>query len=158
MAFSLLLPTPEATDAFGLALAETLPAEPMVVHLHGELGAGKSSLARALLRGLRVTGAIRSPTYTLVEPYETASGVVLHLDLYRLGSAEELEFLALDEYQDRSRLWLIEWPERGIGLLPAADLVFRLSQEGRGRQLAVTGASPAGLAWVGMARERAGLA
>lgn len=155
--FSLLLPDPEATDTFGRALADTLPEQPMTVHLRGELGAGKSSLARALLRGLGVTGAIRSPTYTLVEPYETAAGTVLHLDLYRLGSADELEFLALDEYQGRARLWLIEWPERGSAALPAADLELRLAAEAAGRRLWADFANPDAHAWVNSAVSVAGL-
>lgn len=157
MQCSLLLANSEATDAFGLALAKSLPAMPMVVYLHGDLGAGKSSLARALLRGLGVSGAIRSPTYTLVEPYETASGTVLHLDLYRLGSVDELEFLALDEYQGRTRLWLIEWPERGASRLPAADLDLRLTVNGEGRRLEADSADPKAQAWVQAAGEVAGL-
>lgn len=157
MQFSLLLADPEATDAFGRALAETLPVMPMVVHLHGDLGAGKSSLARALLRGLGVVGPIRSPTYTLIEPYETASGVVLHLDLYRLGSAEELEFLALDEYAGHTRLWLVEWPERGTGVLPPADVNLHLSPEGVGRRLEADCGKPETLAWVRAAMANARL-
>jgi tRNA threonylcarbamoyl adenosine modification protein YjeE len=156
MQFSRLLANPEATDAFGVALAESLPAKPMVVHLHGELGAGKSSLARALLRGLGVIGAVRSPTYTLVEPYETDSGVVLHLDLYRLGSADELEFLALDEYLGRTRLWLIEWPERGSGALPAADLKLHLTPEDEGRRLEADCGNPSAEDWVRAAGKIAG--
>lgn len=132
---SLHLADAGATEALGRRLAQTLPLQPMVVHLQGELGAGKSSLARALLRGLGVSGAIPSPTYTLLEPYATPAGDALHLDLYRLGSAEELEFLALDEHVGRARLWLIEWPERGAGLLPPPDLRLSLEIEGTGRQL-----------------------
>lgn len=158
MRVSLVLADPEATEAFGRALAESLPAAPMVAYLHGELGAGKSSLARALLRGLGVTGAIRSPTYTLVEPYETDSGVVLHLDLYRLGSAEEMEFLALDEYLGHTRLWLIEWPERGTGVLPPADVNLHLSPEGLGRRLEAYCGNTEALAWVRAAMAGASLA
>ncbi len=155
--FSLLLPDPEATEAFGRALAKTLPEQPIVVHLRGDLGAGKSSLARAVLRGLGVSGAVRSPTYTLVEPYETAFGAVLHLDLYRLGSAVELEFLALDEYLERTRLWLIEWPERGAGALPDADLDIELTLQGTGRRLRSAYATPQATQWLERARDVAGL-
>ena len=105
------LPDPAATDALGAQLAQTLP-ERAVIHLQGDLGAGKSSLARALLRSLGVTGTIRSPTYTLVEQYPLAQGgLAVHLDLYRIGNPGELEFLGLDGGE--ARLWLVEWPERG---------------------------------------------
>jgi len=129
------LPDPEATERFGRALAASLPPQPLVLHLLGDLGAGKSSLARALLRGLGVRGAVRSPTYTLVEPYETQAGLVLHLDLYRLAGADELGFLGLDDYLDRARLWLIEWPERGAAALPPPDLRLHLAIEADGRRL-----------------------
>jgi tRNA threonylcarbamoyladenosine biosynthesis protein TsaE len=148
---SLFLADAEATEALGGHLARTLPPQPMVVHLQGELGAGKSSLARALLRGLGVSGAIPSPTYTLLEPYATSAGDALHLDLYRLGSPEELEFLALDEHIGRARLWLIEWPERGAGLLPLADLRVNLEIEGSGRRLRAEPLSAAGAEWLAAA-------
>ena len=107
----------DATAALGARLAQALP-ERGVVHLHGDLGAGKSTLARAVLRALGVTGTIRSPTYTLVEQYPLAGGGTgLHLDLYRIGDPGELEFLGLDGSD--IRLWLVEWPERGQGALPA---------------------------------------
>ena len=110
------LPDTEATDALGRALAATQPPQ-AVVYLHGDLGAGKSTLARAWLRALGVEGPIRSPTYTLVERYPIPGGEALHLDLYRIGGAGELEFLGLDEAG--AALWLVEWPERGAGALPA---------------------------------------
>src|SRR3546814_2111865 len=95
-----------------------------------DLGAGKSTLARAWLRALGVEGPIRSPTYTLVERYPVPGGEALHLDLYRIGGAGELEFLGLDDAD--VALWLVEWPERGTGGLPAADLRVALSVEGAG--------------------------
>ena len=135
-----------ATDALGAALARTLPT-PAVVHLHGDLGAGKSTLARALLRELGVTGAIRSPTYTLVERYPLAAGgEAWHLDLYRIADAGELEYLGLDE--DRVVLWLVEWPERGSGGLPPADLVVGMAVNHNGRRAQLTAGSPAGQAWL----------
>ena len=105
-----------------------------VVHLRGDLGAGKSTLARALLRALGVRGAIRSPTYTLVERYPLDDGGdALHLDLYRIGDPGELEFLGLDAGE--GALWLVEWPERGGAGLPPADLDVALALEGDGRSL-----------------------
>ena len=136
----------DATEALGGRLARSLPAR-AVVYLHGDLGAGKSTLARALLRALGVTGAIRSPTYTLVEPYALAAGgQALHLDLYRIGNPGELEFLGLDPAE--ARLWLVEWPERGQGVLPAADLEIALAVEGGGRSCRLISKSPTGEAWL----------
>ena len=141
----LLLPDEPATIALATELALHLPAR-AVVWLHGDLGAGKSTLARAMLRALGVPGAIRSPTYTLVERYPIAGGDALHLDLYRIGDAGELEFLGLDA--DEGRLWLVEWPERGAGALPPADLHVRLAVEGAGRSAAFDADSDVGRAWL----------
>lgn len=141
----LFLPDTDATEALGQALARTRPAV-AVVHLRGDLGAGKSTLARALLRALGVAGAIRSPTYTLVERYPVEGGEAWHLDLYRIGDAGELEFLGLDE--GAAVLWLVEWPERGGAALPRADLQVDLSVEGGGRAVRLTATSPQGQQWL----------
>lgn len=142
----LFLPDTDATEALGQALAHTRPAV-AVVHLRGDLGAGKSTVARALLRALGVAGAIRSPTYTLVERYAVEGGEAWHLDLYRIGDAGELEFLGLDE--GAAVLWLVEWPERGGAALPPADLQVDLSVEGNGRAARLVAASPQGQQWLG---------
>ena len=141
------LQTPEATEALARVLAETLQAS-AVVYLHGDLGAGKSTLARALLRGLGVAGTIRSPTYTLVEPYSLANdGLALHLDLYRIADPGELEYLGLDPAD--VRLWLVEWPERGAGgVLPAADVDIHLRVAGQGRDCLLVAKTPIGQAWL----------
>jgi tRNA threonylcarbamoyladenosine biosynthesis protein TsaE len=144
---ALPLPDADATAALGARLASTRPAR-AVVHLQGDLGAGKSTLARALLRALGVTGTIRSPTYTLVERYPVAGGEAAHLDLYRLGDAGELDFLGLDELQDAAGLWLVEWPERGGAALPAADLVIALRVDGAGRVAALEAPTEVGRAWL----------
>ena len=136
----------DATEALGARLAQTLPAR-AVAYLHGDLGAGKSTLARALLRALGVTGTIRSPTYTLVEQYPLpAGGIALHLDLYRIGDPGELEFLGLDPAE--TRLWLVEWPERGQGGLPVADLDVVLAVEGEGRRCQLQARTAIGEAWL----------
>jgi tRNA threonylcarbamoyladenosine biosynthesis protein TsaE len=104
-------------------------------------------LARALLRALGVRGAIRSPTYTLVERYPLADGgEAWHLDLYRIGHPGELEFLGLDG--EEATLWLVEWPERGAGALPPADLTIRLRLDGAGRRVELEAREGAGQAWL----------
>lgn len=142
----LFLADTPATEILGRALATTRPAS-AVVHLHGDLGAGKSTLARAMLRALGVTGAIRSPTYTLVERYPLADGgEALHLDLYRIADTGELEFLGLAGAE--AALWLVEWPERGGSGLPKADLRVDLALEGDGRGADLTADTATGGRWL----------
>lgn len=141
----LFLADADATDALGAALARSLPPR-AVLHMHGDLGAGKSTLARALLRALGVTGPVRSPTYTLVERYPLADGEALHLDLYRIGDPGELEFLGLDPGD--GRLWLIEWPERSGPALPAADVRLFLEIAGHGRSARLQAVSACGRRWL----------
>ncbi|MFZ7096144.1 tRNA (adenosine(37)-N6)-threonylcarbamoyltransferase complex ATPase subunit type 1 TsaE [Luteimonas dalianensis] len=142
----LLLADEDATVRLARLLAASQP-DPAVVYLGGNLGAGKSTLARAWLRSLGVEGTIRSPTYTLVERYRLGDSEALHLDLYRIGSGAELEFLGLDEAP--ARLWLVEWPERGAGGLPAADLEVGLAISGSGREAVLRAGSEAGRGWLG---------
>jgi len=140
----IVLPDANATDRLGAWLAQTRPPR-AIVYLRGDLGAGKSTLARALLRALGVTGAIRSPTYTLVERYPVGDGDAVHLDLYRIGDPGELEFLGLDAGE--GTLWLVEWPERGASSLPPADLDVVLALDGQGRVADLIAGSPVGEAW-----------
>jgi tRNA threonylcarbamoyladenosine biosynthesis protein TsaE len=144
------LAQPADTDRLGAALASAFSADQsVVVHLEGELGAGKTSLARALLRGLGVSGPIRSPTYTLLERYPLASGgEAAHLDLYRIIEPDELEYLALDELSASARLWLVEWPQRGGERLPAADLRIGLALAGDGRRAELVALTDAGERWL----------
>ncbi|WP_036515796.1 tRNA (adenosine(37)-N6)-threonylcarbamoyltransferase complex ATPase subunit type 1 TsaE [Nevskia soli] len=125
-----------ATEAMGARLARALiGCAGLVVFLHGDLGAGKTTLVRGWLRELGASGAIRSPTYTLVEPYELAGRSLLHLDLYRLSDAAELEQLGVYDTPPESSVWLVEWPERGAGQLPTADLKIFLQAAGTGREI-----------------------
>ncbi len=143
---SLWLEDATATQRLGAVLAATRPTR-AVVHLEGDLGAGKSTLARAVLRSLGVTGAIRSPTYTLVERYPLPDGGdALHLDLYRIADAGELEFLGIDPGE--GALWLVEWPERGAAALPPADLRIGLALEADGRRANLQSGSPEGQRWL----------
>lgn len=107
--------------------------------LEGELGAGKSTFARGLIRALGHEGAVPSPTYTLVEPYELPAGTIYHVDLYRISDAEELRYLGFNELADGLRL--IEWPDRSPGLTEAADLRIRLAYDGEGRRATLEGLS-----------------
>lgn len=141
-----LLPDAAATDALGQALARTRPPQ-CCVHLQGDLGAGKSTLARALLRELGVTGPIRSPTYTLLERYPLPDGgEAWHLDLYRIAAADELDFLGLDDAA--ATLWLVEWPQQGGRAVPPADLLIALSMLGEGRSAELLPLSGAGQEWL----------
>jgi len=120
--------------AKGLCSELNLPA---VVHLSGELGAGKTTFARALLAELGVAGPVKSPTYTLVESHPTEQGVANHFDLYRLEHPEELEYLGFTDLVADAALTLIEWPERAALLLPEPDYTVLLSYAGELRQVSV---------------------
>ena len=146
------------TEALGAALARSIPwtaPQALIVFLQGELGVGKTTLVRGLLRGLGVHGTVRSPTYTLLECYETPAGRVLHLDLYRLAGGAELASLGLRDELDPGVLLLIEWPERAAAALPPADLGIKLSLAAVGRSARLEGPSPAGAAWLAAATRAA---
>lgn len=134
MKLSISLPDPASTDALAAKLVAALPACPKawMILLQGELGAGKSTLVRAMFRSMGHAGAVPSPTYTLVEPYSFADFTAYHIDLYRISDAEELEYLGWTDLEDGFRL--IEWPERVPGLGALADLSISLSYVGSGRQ------------------------
>lgn len=136
---------------FAARLARAVPAAaaPLVLHLHGDLGAGKTTLARGMLRELGETGPVRSPTYALVTEYTPPAGRVLHLDLYRLAGAGELLALGLGDYLPGSRLWLIEWPDNAGGAgLPAADASVWIEVEDTGRRLRLEPHTSLGQHWV----------
>ena len=129
-----MLADADATAALGQAWAAALD-DGLVVHLHGELGAGKTTFARALLVALGVRERVKSPTYSLVERYDAGTRAAWHLDLYRIADPQELHWLGLDGLGDETALVLIEWPERGAGSLPAADLALHLAYAGEGRSV-----------------------
>lgn len=143
----LALPDADATDAFGRRLATAFSGG-LVIYLHGALGAGKTALARALLGQLGAGERIKSPTYSLVEPYTLADGrPAWHLDLYRIADPGELEWLGLDALCEPEAVVLVEWPERGAGALPAPDLDLVLGHAARGRRISLQANSARGR-WV----------
>lgn len=137
-----------ATDELGAALAAVLEPvarrAPVLVTITGPLGAGKTTLVRAIIRALGFEGVVVSPTYTLHEPYEVAGLEIHHLDLYRLQDAEELEFIGARDIVDRAGLCLVEWPERGTGVLPDPDIEVRIDPAGDHRRVVVAARSNQG--------------
>ena len=136
----------EAMLALGARLA-ALTEGRGTLYLHGDLGAGKTTLSRGIIRGLGHVGAVKSPTFTLVEPYEIGPCKVFHFDLYRLADPEELEFMGIRDYFEDDALCLIEWPERGAGVLPKADLDITISPHGVGRTLQLQAHGARAEAW-----------
>lgn len=137
-AVALALPDVEATRALGARLAPLLAAGGLVA-LRGELGAGKTSLVRAVLEAMGNQGSVRSPTYALAEPYRIAGLEAWHLDLYRIADPGELELLGLRDWLRPGVLVLVEWPERAAGWLPPADLEVLLEHDGEGRRARLSG-------------------
>lgn len=138
------LPDAAATDALGGQLCKVLPPDVAgwTLLLEGELGAGKSTLARALIRAMGHDGPVPSPTYTLVEPYQLPQATVYHIDLYRISGEEELRYLGWTELEDGFRM--VEWPERAPGLTQRADLRIQLSYADAGRDAEITALSARG--------------
>jgi tRNA threonylcarbamoyladenosine biosynthesis protein TsaE len=143
---SLALPDEPATVALALRFAPYV-ADGGVLYLRGELGAGKTTFARALLRALGVGERVKSPTYSLLERYLVNGRDAFHLDLYRIADAGELEWLGLDELEGAHAIVLVEWPERGRGALPAADFEVVLEHDGGSRRGRLLPVSARGRAW-----------
>jgi tRNA threonylcarbamoyladenosine biosynthesis protein TsaE len=137
------LPDLAASQALGKALAECLQPG-LVIYLQGDLGAGKTTLARALLHALGHEGAVKSPTYTLVEVYVVSRLYLYHFDFYRFMSPEEFLDAGLDEYFREDSICLVEWPDKALGYVPPADLILSLREAGAGRRCACAARSEKG--------------
>ncbi len=136
-----------ANESETVAAGEKLGAQLQcggVVYLGGTLGAGKTTFCRGVLKAFGHSGAVKSPTYTLVEPYERGQNRLYHFDLYRLGDPEELEFMGVRDYFSEQSIALVEWPSKGEGYIPKADLVVNLIVSGEGRKLTVESFSERG--------------
>jgi len=136
----------EAMTSFGARIAQVTQGVG-IIFLDGDLGAGKTTLSRGLIRGLGHVGAVKSPTFTLVEPYELGAVRVFHFDLYRLVDPEELEYLGIRDYLEGDALCLIEWPERGAGFLPKPDLTITIRPHAQGRTLTLSPTGSRGETW-----------
>ena len=126
----------EATEALGASLATQFRRG--LVFLRGPLGAGKTTLVRGWLRALGYIGPVKSPTFTLVEPYEIESVQILHFDLFRIANPSEIEYIGMLEHLETSQLQFVEWPERGGSHLPDPDLHVQLEYDGAYRQAMIS--------------------
>lgn len=132
VALSVDLADAAATEKLGAELAQFIEPD-WIIYLYGELGAGKTTLVRGLLRQLGYQGNVKSPTYTLLEPYHFTDFSVFHFDLYRIADPDELEFIGLRDLLNQNHILLIEWPQQGEGVLPAADISLTLNYNNNGR-------------------------
>ena len=131
---------------FGAQLAGAIGKidSPLLILLNGDLGAGKTTISRGILQGLGHQGAVKSPTYTLVEPYQLAIGKIYHFDLYRLTDPEELEHIGFSDYLSEAKLCIIEWPENGGSYIPLPDLSIGIQLNGSGRQVTLDSSTESG--------------
>ena len=143
---TLYLADEQAMSDFGARIARITQGHGLIF-LEGNLGMGKTTLSRGIIRGLGHVGAVKSPTFTLVEPYEIGDVRAFHFDLYRLVDPEELEFLGIRDYFEDNALCLIEWPDKGAGFLPKPDLTITISPQDSGRSLKILSQGSRGEAW-----------
>lgn len=143
---TLYLADEQAMSDFGARIARVTQGHGLIF-LEGNLGMGKTTLSRGIIRGLGHVGAVKSPTFTLVEPYEIGDIRAFHFDLYRLVDPEELEFLGIRDYFEDDAMCLIEWPDKGAGFLPKPDLTITISPQDSGRSLKILSQSSRGEAW-----------
>lgn len=135
------------TEAIGACLATNRPAS-AIVYLEGDLGAGKTTLVRGFVHASGHQGVVKSPTYTLVEPYDEVAGTIYHFDLYRLNDPRELDDIGARDLFGAQAICLIEWPSRGGNALPQADLILRLQIQGDARQIELQAGSQLGENWL----------
>jgi tRNA threonylcarbamoyladenosine biosynthesis protein TsaE len=135
---NLTIPTAEDMEQLGRRLAAAATAGRLLCLLSGELGCGKTTLFRGYLRGRGYTGVVKSPTYTIVEPYGLAAGTVYHFDLYRINDGNELEHMGLRDYFERDACIFVEWPERGFPPSVLADIGITMTYTASGREVLLT--------------------
>ena len=143
---TLYLADEQAMSDFGARIARITEGHGLIF-LEGNLGMGKTTLSRGIIRGLGHVGAVKSPTFTLVEPYEIGDIRAFHFDLYRLVDPEELEYLGIRDYFEDDALCLIEWPDKGAGFLPKPDLTITISPQDSGRSLKISPQGSRGESW-----------
>ncbi|MGX9862742.1 MULTISPECIES: tRNA (adenosine(37)-N6)-threonylcarbamoyltransferase complex ATPase subunit type 1 TsaE [Pseudomonas fluorescens group] len=143
---TLYLADEQAMSDFGARIARVTQGHGLIF-LEGNLGMGKTTLSRGIIRGLGHAGAVKSPTFTLVEPYEIGDIRAFHFDLYRLVDPEELEFLGIRDYFEDDAMCLIEWPDKGAGFLPKPDLTITIGPQDSGRSLKILAEGSRGEAW-----------
>jgi len=147
--FGISVASEEELVACGEQLGKALNGG-LVVYLRGGLGAGKTTFSRGVLHAFGHQGPVKSPTYTLVEPYEFSDCTVYHFDLYRIADPEELEFMGIREYFDENSVCLLEWPEKGEGVIPKPDVELTIEKRKQTRYLQFSGESEKGQAVVAL--------
>lgn len=141
----IIIHSEQEMEQLGTELALVLTA-PLLIYLHGDLGAGKTTLVRAVLKALGHQGGVKSPTYTLVESYHLAKVLCYHFDFYRVNDVQELEYMGIRDYLADNALFFIEWPERGNTVLPMPDLSVHISYDKAGRVVEIKANSEQGMA------------
>ncbi|MFK8066743.1 MAG: tRNA (adenosine(37)-N6)-threonylcarbamoyltransferase complex ATPase subunit type 1 TsaE [Gammaproteobacteria bacterium] len=149
---SFITESSEQTESRATGLASVIQ-QGMIIHLQGELGAGKTTFARGFLSGLGHCGTVKSPTYNIVHSYQTKKYIIHHFDLYRLSDSEELEAMGIRDYFDGASICLLEWPQNGKGLLPNPDILINLRYEGEKRHIEFEPISEAGLKTIDFYKE-----
>lgn len=142
-----VVPSEGQMEQFGGCLSPLL-GQQMLLTVEGDLGAGKTTLVRGLLRGTGFTGPVKSPTFSLVEPYEFNSKNLYHFDLYRLKDPEELEYIGMRDYLSAPALCIVEWPEKAGDFLPTSDIHIMINRTGQGREVIIQAQTERGQAMI----------